>query len=35
MLENKVLNTIKKYNLIEKGDGIVVGVSGGPDLFVL
>lgn len=35
MLENKVLNTIKKYNLIEKGDGIVVGVSGGPDSICL
>ena len=30
MLE-KVLNTIKKYNLIENGDRIVLGVSGGPD----
>ena len=27
----KVLETIKKYNLIEKGDKIVLGVSGGPD----
>lgn len=31
MLEEKVLNTIKKYNLIENGDKIVLGVSGGPD----
>lgn len=30
MLE-KVLSTIKKFNLIEKGDKIVLGVSGGPD----
>lgn len=30
MLE-KVLNTIKKYNLIENGDRLVLGVSGGPD----
>ena len=30
MLE-KVLKTIKKYNLIENGDKIVLGVSGGPD----
>lgn len=27
----KVLETIKKYNLIENGDKIVLGVSGGPD----
>lgn len=30
MLE-KVLKTIKKYSLIENGDRIVLGVSGGPD----
>ena len=30
-MEQKVLNTIKKYNLIENGDRVVVGVSGGPD----
>ena len=30
-MEQKVLNTIKKYNLIENGDKVVVGVSGGPD----
>ena len=28
---DKVLNTIRKYNLIENGDKIVLGVSGGPD----
>ena len=27
----KVLNTIKKYNLINEGDSLVLGVSGGPD----
>ena len=27
----KVLNTIKNYNMIEEGDRVVVGVSGGPD----
>ena len=27
----KVLETIKKYNLIENGDKLVLGVSGGPD----
>ena len=30
MLE-KVLNIIKKYNLIKNGDKLVLGVSGGPD----
>ena len=30
-MKEKVLNTIKKYNLIENGDKIVLGVSGGPD----
>ena len=30
-MEQKVLKTIKKYNLIEDGDKIIVGVSGGPD----
>ena len=27
MLEDKILKTIKKYNLIENGDKIVVAVS--------
>ena len=35
MLKEKVLETIKKYNLIEKGDSIVIGVSGGPDSICL
>lgn len=35
MLEKKVLNTIKKYELIKNGDNIVVGVSGGPDSMTL
>ena len=35
MLEEKVLNTIKKYELIENGDNIVIGVSGGPDSMAL
>ncbi|MBQ8379445.1 MAG: tRNA lysidine(34) synthetase TilS [Clostridia bacterium] len=34
-LEKKVLNTIKEYNLIETGDKVVVGVSGGPDSICL
>lgn len=31
MLEEKVLETINKYHLIEENDHIVLGVSGGPD----
>ena len=34
-MKQKVLNTIKKYNLIENGDSIVIGVSGGPDSICL
>jgi len=30
-MKNKVLETIKKYYLIENGEKIVLGVSGGPD----
>lgn len=30
-MKDKVIKTIKKYNLINKGDKIVLGVSGGPD----
>lgn len=35
MLEEKVLKTIKKYELIESGNNIVIGVSGGPDSMAL
>ena len=31
MLEEKVLNTINKYNMIKSSDKIIIGVSGGPD----
>ena len=31
MLKEQVLNTIKKYNLINENDKIICGVSGGPD----
>ncbi len=31
MIFEKTLSTIKKYNLIEDGDKIVLGLSGGPD----
>src|SRR3989338_6985809 len=32
---NKIQSTIKKYNMLEKGEGVVVGVSGGPDSVTL
>jgi len=35
MLKQKILQTIKKYNLIKPGDNIVIGVSGGPDSMCL
>ena len=35
MLEEKVKSVIQKYNLIEKKDKIIVGVSGGPDSLCL
>lgn len=35
MLKEEVKNTIKKYNLIENGDNIIIGVSGGPDSICL
>lgn len=35
MLTEKVLETIKQNNLIEKNDKIVIGVSGGPDSMCL
>lgn len=35
MLENEVLSTIKKYNMLEDGDKVVIGVSGGPDSITL
>ena len=34
-MKQQVLDTIKKYNLIENGDSIVIGVSGGPDSICL
>ena len=34
-MRSEILQTIKKYNLIENGDSIVVGVSGGPDSICL
>lgn len=35
MLKEKVIDTIKRYNLIKSGDSIVIGVSGGPDSICL
>lgn len=34
-MKNKVINDIKNYNLIENGDKVIVGVSGGPDSMAL
>lgn len=34
-MEDRVLSTIKEYNLINEKDNIVVGVSGGPDSMAL
>ena len=30
-MKEKVINTIKRYNLIQTGDKVILGVSGGPD----
>ncbi len=35
MLENKILETIKKNNMIKSGEKIIVAVSGGPDSICL
>ncbi len=35
MLKEQVIDTIKKYNLINDGDKVVIGVSGGPDSICL
>ena len=35
MILEKVRNTIKRYDLIRKGDKVVLGVSGGPDSVAL
>ncbi|MFH0790886.1 MAG: tRNA lysidine(34) synthetase TilS [Candidatus Omnitrophota bacterium] len=35
MILDRIKQTIKKYNLINKGDKILVGVSGGPDSVTL
>ena len=35
MITDKIENTIKKYNLIEENDVIIVAVSGGPDSMCL
>ena len=29
--ENRVKDTIKRYNLLQPGDNVIIGVSGGPD----
>ena len=35
MIEDKVINTINKYNMLKPGDKVVIGVSGGPDSITL
>ena len=35
MLINKIISTIKKYNMLQKNDKVLVGVSGGPDSVTL
>ena len=35
MLINKIKSTIKKYTMLQKGDNILAGVSGGPDSITL
>ena len=34
-MKSKMLNTLAKYNMLNPGDKVVVGVSGGPDSVVL
>ena len=34
-MEDKILKTIKKYELIESGDKVLIAVSGGPDSMCL
>lgn len=34
-MKNKVLSTIKKYNMLQRHEGVVVGVSGGADSVAL
>ena len=35
MFVGKITRTIKKYCMLESGEGVVVGVSGGPDSMAL
>ena len=35
IMNNKVLKTVKKYNMLSKGDRVLIGVSGGADSIAL
>ncbi|MFC1708875.1 tRNA lysidine(34) synthetase TilS [Candidatus Omnitrophota bacterium] len=35
MVQNKILKTIRKFNLLSAGDRVLIGVSGGPDSLAL
>ena len=35
LVKEQVLNNIREYNLIENGDNVVIGLSGGPDSMAL
>ena len=34
-LDRIAMDTVRKYSMIDYGDGVVVGVSGGPDSVAL
>ena len=35
VLDSIAMDTVRKYSMIDYGDGVVVGVSGGPDSVAL
>ena len=34
-MNNKILDTVKKYNMISKGDSVLIALSGGADSVML